>query len=98
MRRSSEAVVGRRSADYTEHIDGSVRFIDVRGRFPEAGSETAEEDLRVTGLEGEGKLVIGGSYAVIAKDAVYRIIKGRNFYIEGSPVTVVVAPDTELAA
>lgn len=98
MKRTPEAAIGRRTADYTEHIDGEVRFIDVRGRFPEAGSETAEEDLRVTGLDGEGKLAVGGSYAVIAKDAVYRIVKGNNFYIEGSPVTVVVAPDAELAA
>lgn len=97
-RHSPEAQVTRRTADYVERVEqteeqGEVRFIDVQGRFPEAGSETAEEDLRVTGLEGEGKIAIGGSYAVLAKNAIVRVGRKHNFWIEGSPVTVAIAPD-----
>ena len=103
MKYSPEVRVTHRTADYvvrTEEAEGQepIRFIDVQGRFPEAGSEIAERNLRVTGLEGDGKIVIGGTYVALAKNAIARVKEGHNFHLEGSPMTVAVAPDTESVA
>lgn len=100
MKYSPETKVTHRTADYvvrTEHIEGqeTVRFIDVQGRYPEAGSEIAEYDLRITCLEGDGKLIIGGTYIALAARAVATVREKYNFHLEGSPMTVAVAPNTE---
>ena len=95
MRHPHEIVPARMTADYTvrhyEDEQGYARVIDVRGRYPEAGSELTSVALKIIRLEGDGK-VIKGSIAEALGRIACCVDANSPFSIEGSPVTVLITP------